>query len=181
MLSEYQIRRAIPDDATGIARVHIDSWHDTYRGIVPDEFLDSMDYAQRAERWRQRLDIEAGTLSSTLNLVAVDTTGSVVGFISGGRERERAVRTEGEIYAIYLLPDVKGIGLGRELIRDLVRALEVEGFTSLLVWVLSDNPSRHFYERLGGIEERRKVIDIGNQKFEEIAYVWSDLALLLTS
>jgi hypothetical protein len=33
------IRRAVREDARAIARVHVDSWRTTYRGIVPEEHI----------------------------------------------------------------------------------------------------------------------------------------------
>jgi hypothetical protein len=43
------IRRAEPRDAAGIAHVHVASWRTTYRGIVPDSYLDALDEPERAE------------------------------------------------------------------------------------------------------------------------------------
>ncbi|EPZ52573.1 hypothetical protein [Alicyclobacillus acidoterrestris] len=44
MGSIYTIRKAVPDDAAGVAKVHVDSWRTTYREIVNDEFLASLSY-----------------------------------------------------------------------------------------------------------------------------------------
>ena len=41
------IRRAIKDDIQGIAKVHVDSWKTTYKGIVADEILDNIAYEKR--------------------------------------------------------------------------------------------------------------------------------------
>jgi len=43
------IRKAKLDDATGIAKVHVDSWRTTYKGIIPDDFLNNLSYEQRTE------------------------------------------------------------------------------------------------------------------------------------
>ena len=44
---EIHIRRAIKDDIRGIAKVHVDSWKTTYKGIFADEFLENITYEQR--------------------------------------------------------------------------------------------------------------------------------------
>jgi hypothetical protein len=50
----------------------------------------------------------------------------------------------------------------------------------MLVWVLADNPSRRFYEALGGAPVRTQHIEFGGTLLEEIAYGWRD-TIVLTS
>jgi hypothetical protein len=45
------VRRARLQDAAAIARVHVDAWRSTYRGIVPDEHLDGMSYERSKRNW----------------------------------------------------------------------------------------------------------------------------------
>lgn len=45
------VREARPSDAPGIARVHVDSWRTTYRGIMPADFLAGLSYDQRERLW----------------------------------------------------------------------------------------------------------------------------------
>ena len=45
------VRQAEIGDAAAIARVHVASWRTTYRGLLPDEFLDSLDEGRYTERW----------------------------------------------------------------------------------------------------------------------------------
>jgi hypothetical protein len=37
-----QIRVATPDDAPALAVMHVDSWRETYAGILPDKILSSL-------------------------------------------------------------------------------------------------------------------------------------------
>lgn len=48
----------------------------------------------------------------------------------------------------------------------------------MLVWVLGDNPSRAFYETLGGRFLGEKDIEIGGVRLEEVAYGWTDIGRL---
>jgi hypothetical protein len=43
------------------------------------------------------------------------------------------------------------------------------------VWVLALNPSRRFYERLGGKFIGQQQIERGGQTFIEVAYGWQSL------
>src|SRR5512142_1389502 len=45
------IRPATPEDAEGIARVHIETWRTTYRGLMPDSVLDNLSIEKQADRW----------------------------------------------------------------------------------------------------------------------------------
>ena len=53
MKSEVTIRPAEISDALGIARVHVNAWRETYKGIIPDSVLDALSYE---ELTAQRLD-----------------------------------------------------------------------------------------------------------------------------
>lgn len=36
------IRKAAVEDAAAIAKVHVDSWRTTYKGIMPSDYLNSL-------------------------------------------------------------------------------------------------------------------------------------------
>jgi len=167
------VRLARLEDAAGIARVQVASWRTTYPGMIPQDFLDSMDEASFVGRWAERLRHDA---SRRATFVA-EEEGQVVGFASGGVEREGDARYHGELYAIYLLQEWQGRGLGRELADAVVGALAERGLRSMLVWVLRDNLSaRAFYEHLGGVYVREHSLDFG-AGFEvlEVSYGWDDV------
>jgi ribosomal protein S18 acetylase RimI-like enzyme len=124
------IRAATLHDAEPIARVHIESWRTTYKGIVPDDFLAPLSYAQREQFWYQMLT-DPG--SRTVVYIAEGESGQVVGFASGGPERRGDPVYTGELYAIYLLAPHQGHGIGRQLAITLVIRLMQDGLTALLV------------------------------------------------
>ncbi|MCM3710186.1 GNAT family N-acetyltransferase [Sporosarcina luteola] len=163
-----RIREAVPGDEDGIARVHVDSWRTTYKGIVSDSVLRDLSYEQRAENWRR------GIGKSAL-FVAEDESGKIVGFATGGKERTGNYDVDGELYAIYLLQEVQGQGIGKKLTHTIVQNLKEQGFYSMLVWVLERNPSKAFYESLGGQAIDHAMIDIGGEEFKEIAYYWGNI------
>jgi GNAT superfamily N-acetyltransferase len=80
-------------------------------------------------------------------LVAVDE-GTIVGFASCGESRDAP--GEGELYAIYALPESWGSGVGADLMAAALDALRTGGFATASLWVLEDNPrAQRFYEREG--------------------------------
>ena len=64
--------------------------------------------------------------------------------------------------------------------RSIADKLSQAGFHAALVWVLAENPSRCFYESLGGTLLRSSQIRIGGTPLEEIAYGWPDIRTLQT-
>jgi ribosomal protein S18 acetylase RimI-like enzyme len=167
------VRPARLDDAQGIARVQVASWRTTYPGMIPQDYLDSMDEAVFVARWSDRLRHET---SRRATFVAEDD-GHLVGFASGGSEREGDARYQGELYAIYVLDEWQGRGLGRELANAIAGVLADRGLLSMLVWVLRDNLSaRAFYERLGGVYVREHSLDFGaGFEVTEVSYGWDDV------
>ncbi|MFI5420637.1 MAG: GNAT family N-acetyltransferase [Nitrososphaerales archaeon] len=175
------IRPAVVADASKIARVHVDSWKTAYHGIISGDYLASLSYSDREARWSMAL-----SNSNNLVFVAEDndldrSNHSIIGFCSGGANR--SAKTDpgfaGELGAIYILEEYRSKGVGKALVQSLVRALLNHSHRSMLVWVLAENPYRPFYEKLGGQYIRSKEIEIGGGMFEEVAYGWSDIEILL--
>ena len=169
-----RIRSASPDDAGSIARVHVDSWRTTYAGIVPAEYLAGLSYRDREAIWNRALSTEQTVGGSFV----AETEGSdVIGFATYGPEREGNKTYRGELYAIYLLEDYQRMGLGRRLVSAVVQGLVVNGFSSILLWVLEENnPACRFYESLGGERVSRKTITIGGVDLIEVSYGWRDIS-----
>ncbi|CAN5675639.1 GNAT family N-acetyltransferase [soil metagenome] len=170
-----EIRPAQPDDAVALAKVHVDSWRTTYKGLMPDDYLASLSYAQREQMWR---DILTNSTVSTFVYVAEAAPNQIVGFVSGGPARDGQTYA-GELYAIYLLDNYQRQGIGRQLMLTLLQRLRQEGMISLLLWVLAENPARQFYEAFGGQSIKELVITIGDAQLIEVAYGWPNIQVIL--
>jgi len=169
------IRKADIEDAAAIAHVHVESWKTTYAGIVSDVFLASLNKEVRTQSWQEQI------LTANISiLVAEDETG-IFGFAAGGRIREKIDDHDAELYAIYLLRERQKQGAGRTLCLTLASALQTKGFTSMIVWVLEQNPSVSFYERLGAVQIARKIINIGGADLQELAFGWPSLDRLIAA
>jgi L-amino acid N-acyltransferase YncA len=167
------IRKAKIEDAAAIAHVHVESWKTTYAGIVSDAFLNSLNKEERAQRWQEQMLAGKPTI-----FVAEDETG-IFGFAAGGEARDKLDGYDAELYTIYLLHERQKQGVGRTLCITLASALQIDGFKSMLVWVLEQNPSVSFYERLGAVQIARKVINIGGVDLQDLALGWPSLDRLV--
>jgi GNAT superfamily N-acetyltransferase len=162
------IRAATEHDAVAISHVHVQSWRTTYAGIVPEEYLATLNEAERVMVWRQ-------WLSRDIQVYIADLDGETVGFISGGAIREPVRTYDAELYAIYLLEQAQRQGIGTALLNELAESLLSKGFTSMIVWVLEKNPWRNFYVKSNAQMVTTKDIQIGGVMLSEVSYGWPDL------
>jgi GNAT superfamily N-acetyltransferase len=163
------VRAAKKQDASAIARVHVQSWLTTYAGIVPDDYLAALNEAERVTLWRD-------WLTRDIDVYVAELDGEVVGFVSGGPIREPLLEYDAELFAIYLLDQAQGRGIGTALLRKLADSLRAKGFKGMTVWVLEQNPAKHFYEKSGATIVNDKKIEIGGVLLQEVAFAWPDLA-----
>ena len=168
-MSEITIRPARPGDASGIARLDVETWRATYAGVLSTAYLVGLSERRREAGWRSVI------LREPLDVrVAVDATGAILGFGSCGPNRGDRGFT-GEVFTLYVAPDWQNRGIGRRLLIALFRRLVAAGRRSAILWVLRDNPSRFFYERLGARQISRKPLAVGGAAVQAIAYGWQDL------
>lgn len=170
--NQTEIRLACAADAEAIALVHVEASRTTYANILPTGYLAELSVEERSREWHSFL---ADSASDRFAYVAVDVEAGIVGFASGGPERGEVPEFSGELLFIYLLAPAQRAGLGRRLVSAVARRLFDMGHRSMMVWVLAENPSRRFYEAMGGTYATEKVIDLGGKSLVEVAYGWSDL------
>ncbi len=179
MSVEVGLRAARPADAAAIARVHVETWRAAYAGIVPDASLGAMTESKQALQWnntiRRAVAPEAVLVAESSDLPG----GRIVGFGSCGRARKRP--GTGEVFTLYVAPDWQGRGIGRRLLHGLLAKLKTGGLNEALVWVLSDNPARFFYEAMGGRRVAERQERFAGVRLEEAAYAWGDLAAWLAA
>src|SRR5207247_7662130 len=101
-IGDVEIRRAWIGDAAQIGLVHVKAWQGAYRGLLPQEYLDGLDPAQRAGGWERILAADAGPRSG---VVAADGDGNLLGFAAFGpaRDEDQDPGQTGEVMAIYVL------------------------------------------------------------------------------
>ena len=168
------IRPATSADAAGVAHVHVSSWRPTYRGLMPDAVLEGLSVERRADFWRGVLE-----RAKKQFVFVVENEGRIVGFVNGGPEQEADPHYTAELYALYLLEEYQGRGHGKALFETTVETFVERGHTTMLLWVLSSNPSRGFYETGGGRYLKTKPINIGDETLTEVVYGWDDLPSLV--
>lgn len=173
------IRKAEIADAEGIAKVHVDSWRTTYKGIIPDEYLENLSYEKRVMMWKSILSAESNELFENLIVhVAENETGEIVGFVSGGKKQDAFKDYKGELSGIYLLKEYQRHGIGHRIVAAFVQSLLDINVENMLVWFLAENSAKLFYEKLGGREICKGKIVIGKE-LNSLAYGWKNIRVIL--
>ena len=163
-----QIRPATSGDAAGIARVQVLTWQQTYRGILPDGFLDGLDLERSAESWR-------AVVADRRRVTHVVDGPGIVGFCTAGPSRGDPTGFRGEVEAIYVHPAEQGRGHGTALVRVTMDWLADKRLTPVLVWALEANTRAHgFYQALGAQRLDTRLLRIADALYPEVGFGWPE-------
>lgn len=168
-----EIRPAKDTDAFGIARVHVETWRETYPTLVPAPYLvNYLDITQVAAMWARRLrDNRLGDQC----FVAAEGE-EVLGYALWGPIRAAEDSAyEAELYELYVGVDHQDQGLGRGLCRAIVRRIASHSMGSLLVEVLEGNPARFFYEAMGAKLVALKERPFAGTRLPTLIYGWKSI------
>jgi GNAT superfamily N-acetyltransferase len=161
---EFTLRKAGPDDAEIVPRLHLDAWRESYGHLLPEEFFASRE-AVMADRIEQHREALAGTYQPVL---AFDGGGELVGMaaaVSPSNDEDAPCKTE--LQLIYTLKRVHGTGVGQALLDAAI------GTEAAYLWVLEDNPrAQAFYRRNGFVPDgKREILPPEWQELPEIRMV----------
>ena len=102
--------------------------------------------------------------------------GDIIGFIMGGRNREKIPGYSGELYSMYLSQQSQRKGVGKQLFTHLTNWLITHEMSSMITWVAKENEAKHFYTSMGGkLLSFNKVEQVGGHPVEHSALGWKEL------
>ncbi|MGC2939226.1 N-acetyltransferase family protein [Brevibacterium sp. FAM 24638] len=160
----HTVRPPVPADASAMARVHVDTWRETYRGIMPDELLDAPDLVDR--RLRMWTQILAEAAPSKFTCAVAESDGEIVGIAMSGPPEESGSAgaddaqdkddepederlEDRHLYVLYAYRSMHGTGIGQGLL-DMV----VDPTVTTALWVADPNPrAQAFYSKNGFVAD----------------------------
>ena len=152
------------DDPLKIGKVYEESWKYAYRGIIPQDYLDSIP----AGRWASGID------NPNWKTIVCVEDGRIVGTSCFYFSRFEQFPGWGEVISIYLLPEYMGKCYGKRLLETAVTELRKQGYANVFLWVLEENSrARHFYERFGFSPTGDFLeTEIGGKALREVRYIF---------
>ncbi len=170
---EVKIRSAQTGDEAELANAHLNSWRETYKGLVPQDYLDNLPLS-----FKRRMTWFRSVISkpSEYVLKVAEAKEGIVGFalLAEGRDADRAGYAE--LGAIYLLEKYKGQGVGFALMSSGFNQMKDRGFKKAYCWVLKDNPTLSFYERTGAKSNGQTKTEIFDGiETTDLCLEWADL------
>ena len=142
---DYIIRKSTETDMHDLATLVATVWNETYKGIVPDDYLDNMfkNVDNMATRYRENNKV---TKDIYEYLLFIDN--ELSGFMRFGKSETEP--NMGEIYALYVLAKYHKKGFGKILVNLAIKELKKMGFDKMIIACLVGNPTNEFYKHIGG-------------------------------
>ena len=133
-----KIKMETDDEINGKAYVHWKSWQEAYPGIVDQRYLNAFTLEKckkTAYHWPD-------------NIIIAKDGEFVIGFVGYGKYHNDELENAGEVFAIYILSEYYGKGVGDRLMHAALSQLAE--YPRIAVWVLKNNKRAiRFYERFG--------------------------------
>ena len=167
------IRNAQLEDCPGLARVQVDSYRTAYASLFPESYLAQFTYEEQEQDWRDWVATHPDDL-----LLVAGSDDKVSGYLLARAQPDIYPGYDAEILAMHVRQAEQGRGIGSQLLKAAVKALEGGGCRSVMLWTLQDNPVCRWYERLGGkvLGEKRNLVE--DWEIVEIAYGWETISSL---
>lgn len=142
----YLIRKKKKEDCEEVAHIVTIAWNETYKGIVNDDFLNSL-----YENEEQRSNNSYNKFNEKENhQLVLEVDNNIVGFVNVGATDDINYKNCGEIHALYIISKYKNYGFGKKLFEAGIEELKSMGYDKMIIGCLDGNPSNEFYKHMGG-------------------------------
>lgn len=161
-----KIRLANEEDYPQISSLKLKGWQTAFKGIVSDEYLESMSYEEVLNKYKTY---------DTKSIYVVEKENKIIAFCRIYDYKEPVYEDEKidcEIREIYIEPSLKRKGIGSKLFRYVVNTFRENKKKRLYLGCFKENyNSRKFYEKMGGQlkESQNLLLD---KEYPMIAYIF---------
>lgn len=167
-MKQIIIRNIRREDIPDIVDIKINGWKNAYKGIISDEVLNSMNKEQIIKKIEKKYT-ESGFAVAILNEIIV----GFCNYIDSNKYTQDMADIDSEILALYVKPELKYNGIGTKLFNYVLNEFREKNKSKMILWCLKENePSKKFYEKMGGKILTTREFKIENEKYTEIGYVY---------
>ncbi len=143
---DFTIRPANNSDIKPIAQIHLESWQQAYKNLMPQGYIDSYTIEKLIQLWTNIIERNLADV-----LVAQQQT-ELIGFICFGQTKKLKTTQTYEISSIYLKPEYWGMGIGKALYHECEKIVNEYNAEQISLWALHSNENAlAFYKKLGFI------------------------------
>ena len=141
MTINFEVRRAEFADASSMARVHVDTWRETYRGLMSDAVLDDPGLLSRRERFWAAALTDPQYSQNIAAVASRDDT--LIGISMSGPSLD--VDEPWQLYVLYAYAGFHGSGVGAALLNAVI-----DKTAPAVLWVADPNPRAQAFYRKNG-------------------------------
>ncbi|MDF9279278.1 GNAT family N-acetyltransferase [Arthrobacter sp. EH-1B-1] len=142
MKAPFDVRTAEPVDVPSMAKVHVDTWRETYRGLMSDAVLDDPALLS----WREKFWTAALTDPNyNRNVAAIASyEDNMIGIAMSGPSLDEANGPQ-QLYLLYAYAEFHGSGVGQALLNAVI-----DPTAPATLWVADPNPRAQAFYRKNG-------------------------------
>ena len=165
-MDNIKVRNIKKEDIPQVVNIQICGWKSAYKGIIDDNYLANMNP-------KEKIKIREKDYNENRFIVA-EINNEIVGFCRYTDNMDKTPETpeaDCELRSLYVKPELKHNGIGKKMFQYAVNEFKHMGKTKMVLWCLKDNAlARRFYEKMGGIIIKERLIHIGNRDYQEVAF-----------
>ena len=150
---DIHIRTYRPSDLETLKRITVEA----FDGIALDQMVDDAIGSVPGADWRTRKarHLDDDVAANAEGIFVAENEGTILGYITTVLDRPIG---KGRIPNLAVVPDLRGQGLGRRLIRHALDYFRREGMTFAMIETMAVNPvGNHLYPSCGFVEVGRQV------------------------
>ena len=165
--NSYYIRLNRIEDQEGMARIKVDCWQDTYKNIIDQSYLDSLNYEIQTNKY-----IDSFDEYKNMVLVAENVNDhKIIGYSCFSTDANEYA--DAELISLYIDKKYARRGVGTSLLRETIKELKKYNKKTMMLWCIKENKNAiKFYEKMGGIKVFDKMAKIGNKVYQEYGYLF---------
>lgn len=148
------IRKISPEEVEIVHDLAHRIWPSTFEKILSEEQIEYM------LNWMYNMETLKNQISEGHLFFVAEEENQPIGFM--GIQPNYPDPQSTKIHKLYVLPEIQGKGIGRELIKTATEVAKKSGNDRLVLNVNRFNKAVHFYQRIGFEILYEENIDIGN-------------------
>lgn len=168
-MDEMIIRNATINDIEEVAKLHIESWYETYSGIISQNYLENMrnNLVKRIDRMKNEFSLRT--------MIVATINNEIVGFSEFvfSNEFSKELDIDCELCGLYIKNGYKNLGLGSKMFEYVIKLFKEDNKKKMGLWCLKENiPAISFYKKKGGIPTTEKNFTIEEQEYSEVSFTY---------